>query len=70
MLVRVTGIAAVFDENDELVTDRRKASVFDGYRYDAERFTDYIGGPPAENLLAAVLKVGGVHSQIADPKTQ
>jgi hypothetical protein len=59
MLIRVSGVAAVFDENDEFVSDRELLRQFDGYVYDDERFTDYLGGPPVEEVLAELLEPGG-----------
>ena len=32
---------------------------FNGYVYDEEKFTDYLGGPPEETALAALLQPGG-----------
>lgn len=59
MLIRISGVAAVFDENDEFVSDRELLGQFDGYVYDNERFTDYLGGPPLEDTLAELLEPGG-----------
>jgi hypothetical protein len=55
----IRGSAAVFRE-DVRVTDPAVLRTLDGLAYDQERFTDYIGGPPEEDELAAALEPGGV----------
>jgi hypothetical protein len=55
----IRGAAAVF-RDDVPVTDPAVLRSLDGLVYDGERFTDYIGGPPAENALAAALEPGGI----------
>jgi hypothetical protein len=57
----IRGSAAVF-RDDEQVTDPGVLRSLAGLVYDEERFTDYIGGPPAENELAAALEPGGIIS--------
>jgi hypothetical protein len=57
----IRGAAAVFRE-DERITDPGVLRSLGGLVYDEERFTDYLGGPPAENELAAALEPGGVIS--------
>jgi hypothetical protein len=57
--VVIRGSAAVF-RDDEQVTDPGVLRSLDGLAYDEERFTDYLGGPPEEDELAAVLEPGGV----------
>lgn len=54
----IRGAAAVFRE-DVRVTDPGVLRTLDGLVYDAERFTDYLGGPPEENELVAALEPGG-----------
>ena len=55
----IRGSAAVF-RDDVRVTDADILRSLDGIAYDEERFTDYLGGPPEENVLAAALLPGGV----------
>jgi hypothetical protein len=55
----IRGAAAVF-RDDEQVTDPGVLRSLDGLAYDEERFTDYIGGPAAEDELAAALEPGGI----------
>jgi len=55
----IRGSAAVFSGNEQ-VTDPDILRSLDGLMYDDERFTDYLGGPPGEDLIAAVLEPGGV----------
>jgi hypothetical protein len=57
----IRGAAAVF-RGDEQVTDPGVLRSLDGMVYDEERFTDYIGGPPGEDELSAVLEPGGIIS--------
>ena len=58
----IRGAAAVFSD-DEQVTDPAILQSLDGLVYDEERFTDYIGGPPEEDELAAALdEPGGIIS--------
>lgn len=57
--VVIQGVAAVF-RDDTQVTDVAVLQSLDGVLYDEERFTDYIGGPPAENEVAAALEPGGM----------
>lgn len=57
----IRGAAAVF-RSDEQVTDPGVLGSLDGLVYDEERFTDYIGGPPAEDELVAALEPGGILS--------
>jgi hypothetical protein len=57
----IRGAAAV-SRDDVQVTDPAVLRSLDGLVYDGERFTDYIGGPPGENELAAALEPGGVIS--------
>jgi hypothetical protein len=57
----IRGAAAVF-RSDEQVTDHGVLGSLDGLVYDEERFTDYIGGPPEEDELAAALEPGGILS--------
>jgi hypothetical protein len=59
MIIRVVGVAAVYDDHDQLVTERELLQQFDAFCYDAERFTDYLGGPPHEDDLAKLLTPGG-----------
>lgn len=59
--VCIRGAAAVF-RDDEQVTDPAVLRSLDGLAYDEERFTDYIGGPPEEDQLAAALEPGGIIS--------
>jgi hypothetical protein len=54
----IRGSAAVYS-NDEQVSDPVILRSLDGVVYDEERFTDYIGGPPAEDTVAAALEPGG-----------
>jgi hypothetical protein len=54
----ISGLAAVF-RHDEQVVDTAVLRSLDGLVYDDERFTDYIGGSPAEDELAAALEPGG-----------
>ena len=57
----IRGSAAVFrDDDDDQVTDPVILRSLDGLVYDEERFTDYLGGPPNEDELAAALEPGGV----------
>src|SRR4051812_35548163 len=56
--IAVRGRAAVF-RKDEQVTDPSVLRSLDGLAYDDERFTDYLGGPAEEDLLAAALENGG-----------
>ena len=55
----IRGSAAVF-RDDVPVSDPVVLRSLDGLVYDEERFTDYIGGPPAENIVAAALEPGGI----------
>jgi hypothetical protein len=55
----IRGAAAVFRE-DEQVTDSGVLRSLGGLVYDEERFTDYLGGPPEEEQLAAALEPGGI----------
>ena len=57
----IRGAAAVF-RDDEQVTDPGVMRSLDGLAYDEERFTDYIGGRPEEDELAAALEPGGIIS--------
>ena len=57
--VAICGNAAVFRE-DTAVTDPSVLRSLDGLVYDDERFTDYLGGPQDEDILAAALEPGGV----------
>jgi hypothetical protein len=57
----IRGSAAVFHD-DEQVTDPSILQSLDGLVYDEERFTDYLGGPPEEDELAAALEPGGIIS--------
>ena len=57
-LIIISGSAAVFRE-DERVIDPSVLRALDGLVYDEERFTDYLGGPPAEDEVAAALEPGG-----------
>ena len=57
----IRGAAAVF-RDDKQVTDPGILRPLDGLVYDEERFTDYIGGPPEEDELAALLEPGGIIS--------
>lgn len=57
----IRGAAAVF-RDDEPVTDPIVLRSLDGLVYDEERFTDYIGGPPEEDELAAALEPSGIIS--------
>jgi hypothetical protein len=52
-------VAAVF-RDEEQVSDTAVLRSLDGLAYDEERFTDYIGGPPEEDELAAALEPGGI----------
>jgi hypothetical protein len=54
----IRGAAAVFHD-DHQVSDPRVLQSLHGLVYDEERFTDYIGGPPLEDELAAALVPGG-----------
>jgi hypothetical protein len=54
----IRGLAAVFSD-DEQVTDPTVLRSLDGLVYDEERFTDYLGGPPEEDAVAAALEQGG-----------
>src|SRR5262245_53937741 len=54
----IQGSAAVF-RDDEPVGDLIVLQSRDGVVYDDERFTDYLGGPPEEDTLAAALEPGG-----------
>src|SRR5262249_32182189 len=54
----IRGSAAVF-RDDEPVTDPGILRSLDGLGYDEERFTDYLGGPPEEDPVAAALEPGG-----------
>jgi hypothetical protein len=54
----IQGSAAVF-RDDEPVTDPVILRSLDGIVYDEERFTDYLGGPPEEDIVAAALESGG-----------
>ncbi|MCE9545694.1 MAG: hypothetical protein K8T25_09280 [Planctomycetia bacterium] len=65
----IRGSAAVFrqdedeeDEDDEedQITDATILRSLAGLVYDKERFTDYLGGPDAENEVAAALEPGGI----------
>ncbi len=51
--------AAVVYRADEQVTDPVILRSLDGLVYNDERFTDYLGGPPDEDVLAAALEPGG-----------
>jgi hypothetical protein len=55
----IRGSAAVF-RDDEQITDPAILRSLDGLVYDEERFTDYLGGPPEEDEVAAALEPGGV----------
>ena len=61
MRITIRGTAAVF-RDDNQVTDPSVLRSLDGLVYDEERFTDYLGGPPAEDELARVLEPGGIIS--------
>jgi hypothetical protein len=55
----IKGFAAVLKGNVR-ITDVDVLRSLDGVRYEDERFTDYLGGPPpVENALAEALKPGG-----------
>jgi hypothetical protein len=54
----IRGSAVVF-RYDEQVTDPDILRSLDGIVYDDERFTDYLGGPPEEDIVAAALESGG-----------
>jgi hypothetical protein len=54
----IRGLAAVFDD-DVRITDPSVLRKLSGVRYDGERFTDYLGGPPEEDALAEALEPGG-----------
>jgi len=56
--VAIHGFAAVFTE-DEQVTDPVILSRLNGLAYDEEVFTDYLGGSPEEEALAAALERSG-----------
>lgn len=55
----IRGSAAVF-RDDVRVSDSVILRSLDGMVYDEERFTDYLGGPAEENLVAAALEPGGI----------
>jgi hypothetical protein len=55
----IRGSAAVFRDVDR-VTDPAILRTLDGLEYGKEIFTDYIGGPPEEDALAAALERGGI----------
>jgi hypothetical protein len=55
----IRGSAAVF-RDDERITDVVVLRSLAGLAYDEERSTDYLGGPPEENALAAALEPGGI----------
>src|SRR5690242_4410276 len=54
----IQGAAAVF-KDDAPIADPGILRSLDGLVYDQERFTDYLGGPPEEDALAAALEPGG-----------
>jgi hypothetical protein len=56
--ITLQGRAAVF-KNDQRITDAAVLRTLAGVRYDDERFTDYLGGPPEEDALAHALEPGG-----------
>jgi hypothetical protein len=55
----IRGWAAVF-RDDEPVVASEELRTLDGLTYDDERFTDYLGGPEEEDVLAAALESGGI----------
>jgi hypothetical protein len=55
----IRGSAAVFRDDVQVAYPSVLRSL-DGLVYDEERFTDYLGGPPEEDELAAALEPGGV----------
>lgn len=57
-LIIIRGSAAVF-RGDEPVSDPAVLRSLGGVVYDDERFTDYLGGPPGEDAVAAALEPGG-----------
>jgi hypothetical protein len=57
--IAVHGWAAVIID-DEQITDAETLRRLDGLTYDDEVFTDYLGGPPEEDVLAAALHKGGM----------
>lgn len=58
--IAIRGRAAVFDPStDSQVVDPEALSSLDGLVYNDECFTDYLGGFPAEDALAAALDRGG-----------
>lgn len=59
MLIRISGPAAVFDSNDELVTSADLLRQLDGIVYDDEAFTEFLGGPSEETAIALLLDHGG-----------
>ena len=48
----IQGKAVVFNQTG-IIEDPAVLARFDGYVYDEERFTDYLGGPPDETAVAA-----------------
>ena len=58
--ITFTGVAiAVRDADDKHEPNPEILRRFDGHTYADERFTDYIGGPEAENALADILLPSG-----------
>lgn len=54
----IRGSAAVF-HGDDPVTDPAVLRLLGGLVYDEERFTDFLGGSPAADRVAAALEPGG-----------
>lgn len=59
MRVRLQGVALVFGDDERAIGDPAVLGSLHGYSYDDERFTDYLGGPQAEDALAQILLLGG-----------
>jgi hypothetical protein len=55
----IRGWAAVFRDDDVQITDPSVLRSLGALMYDDERFTDYLGGPPEEDAVAAALEPGG-----------
>ncbi len=60
MLIRITGPTTVLDTDHNEVTDPDILRSLDGFTYDDDIFTNYLGGPDDETALAVLLEHGGV----------
>lgn len=59
MLIRISSPAVVFSSADSAIIDSEVLPCLNGIVYDAERFTDFLGGPEEETELALLLDEGG-----------